>query len=283
MNKQQVLIIEDDRDTAVFFQTVLTFLGFSSEILLSAREALARLAALTPDLVLLDIRLGGEISGEDILYQVRSNPRFDKTRVVIITAYPRLAEPITELADLILLKPVDIEQLKGLLQRLGEDGFRSKHQLFRDPATGLFNQEFFLTRLDLAFERVKRRPEYLFALIVYEYEVDPGMEAELEAEGSLAVLREIGARFTAHIRPTDAAARLAGWQFVALYEDLNGPADLQTIIDRLSEVLTRPFAVGKKEVRLKLRLGSAAYDPVWETPAGMLHAARETCTVTAGD
>jgi CheY-like chemotaxis protein len=119
MKTLQVLIIEDDKDTAGFFKTVLELVGLESEIILSAKEALDRLAFSAPDLILLDIRLGIEISGEDILYQIRSNPRFDKTRVVVITAYPRMAEPITELADLILVKPVEINQLKNLMQRLG--------------------------------------------------------------------------------------------------------------------------------------------------------------------
>src|SRR5512135_3619415 len=99
MNILQVLIIEDDRDTAGFFKTVLELVGFECEVIHSAKEALDHLAFNAPDLILLDIRLGIEISGEDILYQIRSNPRFDKTRVVVTTAYPWLAEPITNLAD----------------------------------------------------------------------------------------------------------------------------------------------------------------------------------------
>ncbi len=124
MKTLQVLIIEDDKDTAGFFKTVLSLVGLESEIILSAKEALDRLAFSAPDLILLDIRLGIEISGEDILFQIRSNPRFDKTRVVIITAYPRLAEPITDLADLILVKPVETEQLKNLMQRLRNMDFQ---------------------------------------------------------------------------------------------------------------------------------------------------------------
>ena len=88
MNMLQVLIIEDDKDTAEFFKTVLELVGFECEIILSAKEALSTLSVCAPDLILLDIRLGVEISGEDILYQIRSNPRFDKTRVVIITGLP---------------------------------------------------------------------------------------------------------------------------------------------------------------------------------------------------
>ncbi len=110
MDHLQVLIIEDDKDTAHFFSMVLSLVGFECEIVHSAKQGLSRLAATQPDMILLDMRLGVEIGGEDILYQIRSNPRLDQTRVIVITAYPSMAEPITNLADLILLKPVDVDQ-----------------------------------------------------------------------------------------------------------------------------------------------------------------------------
>src|SRR5512140_549664 len=125
METLKVLIIEDDKSTADFFKTVLKLVGLESEIILSAKEALDHLAFSAPDLILLDIRLGIEISGEDILYQIRSNPRFDKTRVVVTTAYPWLAEPITNLADLVLVKPVGVDQLRSLMQRLGSLNYKS--------------------------------------------------------------------------------------------------------------------------------------------------------------
>ena len=43
-DQPHVLIIEDDRDAAGFFKAVLNLVGFDCEIILSAREALARLA-----------------------------------------------------------------------------------------------------------------------------------------------------------------------------------------------------------------------------------------------
>ena len=136
----QVLIIEDDKDTAGFFKTVLELVGFECEIILSAKEALSTLAVSAPDLILLDIRLGVEISGEDILYQIRSNPRFDKTRVVIITGYPRLADGLAErsggidafVADLV--EPAKTTALEKLgegeqAQRIAMGWLRQKFQV----------------------------------------------------------------------------------------------------------------------------------------------------------
>ena len=120
MEKLQVLIIDDDREIAEFFSTVLTLEDMSCDIVLSAKDALKHLAASVPDLVLLDMRLGQEIGGEDILYQIRSNPRYDHTRVVVITAYPAIAEMVTNVADMILIKPVEWAKWKCKTDNCGQ-------------------------------------------------------------------------------------------------------------------------------------------------------------------
>lgn len=268
----RVLIIDDDRDTAVFFKTVLELVGFECEVILTAKDALDRLAVGPPDLILLDIRLGGEISGEDLLYQIRSNPRFDKTRVVIITAYPMLAEPITNLADLILVKPVAVDQLNVLMQRMGKIESVSKYHLYRDPVTQLFNEDFFLTRLELALERAKRRPDFHFAVIVIESQ----LETELQPEVVVSILNEIASRLNKFVRPTDAVARLTGWKFVTLHEDLVEPADIQGILKRLDEKLSSPFETNAGTVPVKFNLVAVGQDPRFQKPSDILDSAQKT-------
>jgi PleD family two-component response regulator len=249
--------------------------GFECEVILTAKEALDRLAVSAPDLVLLDIRLGVEISGEDILYQIRSNPRFDNTRVVVTTAYPRLAEPITELADLVLIKPVEIDQLKNLMQRLGGIEYKAKLQLHRDPVTDLFTEEFLLTRLELAFERAKRRSDFHFAVIAIEFRLDSQQEAQLKPEDILEILREIASRLKKFVRPIDAVARLSGWKFATLHEDLKEPGDIQFIVKRLSEKLSRPYDTGSGSFDVKFKLESVVHDPLLRQPVDILKAAQK--------
>ena len=272
MNMHQVLIIEDDRDTAEFFKTVLELVGFDCEIILSGKEALNTLSVCAPDLILLDIRLGVEISGEDILYQIRSNPRFDKTRVVVITAYPRLAEPITNLADLVLVKPIEIDQLKNLMKRLGSLDFKSKFQLYRDPVTDLFNEEFFLTRLELALERAKRKPTFHFGVIAIYVRLENQAEAA-GPDATLEILREIAGRLKKFIRPTDAVARLAGWKFITLHEDLNDPEEIRIIVKRLTEKLSLPYEVAGKTYGVNFDIIPVLHGPQYRQPVDVLNAA----------
>jgi diguanylate cyclase (GGDEF)-like protein len=274
MNALDVLIIEDDKSTADFFKTVLELAGLESEIILSAKEALDRLSSTAPDLILLDIRLGLEISGEDILYQIRSNPRFDKTRVVVITAYPRLAEPITDLADLILVKPVETEQLKNLMDRLRKLDFRSKFQSCRDPITELFNEEFFLARLELAFQRTKRRQDFHFAIIAIDFNMNPLQEAHISPDAILDILREIALRLRSYIRPTDAAARLSGWKFATLHEDLKGTEAIQVILKRLQDKLSVPFKTCDGTFQVTFSMEPIEYNPGYQKALDILTAAQ---------
>lgn len=275
MNELHVLIIEDNKDTAYFFKTVLELIGFECEVILSAKEALARLAVSAPDVILLDIRLGIEISGEDILYQIRSNQRFDKTRVVVVTAYTWLAEPIMDLADLVLIKPVEVDQLKDMMQRLVTMDYKSKFLVYRDPVTELFNEEFFLTRLELAFERAKRRPDFLFAVIAIDLQLTSEQKDQIDPDGMLAILREIAYRLKKFVRPTDAVARLAGWKFATLNEDLGRPEDIQVIAARLNEKLIQPYQVKDRSMTIKINLRPVVHDPIYRQPADILKAAQK--------
>jgi diguanylate cyclase (GGDEF)-like protein len=273
MDKLSALIIEDDRDTAWFFKTVLDLGGFECENVFSAKDAFVKLSASVPDLILLDMRLGLEIGGADILYQIRSNPRFDKTRVIVITAYHKLAEPVTGLADLILYKPVEVDQLKTLASRLGTFDIKPKTFHFRDPVTELFNQEFFITRLELAFERTKRRPEFQFAALVIQFKLFDQGDDQLDPEVHIGLLREVASRLKVQLRAMDTLARSSGSKFLALLEDLKQPEDIKGIIYRLRAALSQLYRVDDETYSLRFIFGAAAYGPDFTGPQEILTAA----------
>jgi len=273
MDKLQVLIIDDDRDIAGFFSTVLSLLGHECETVLSAKEALVRLAGSLPDLILLDLRLGTEIGGDDILYQIRSNPRFDNTRVAVITAYPSIAEMVSNLADLVLIKPVEVEQLKTLMSRMEVYANNPKRSPFRDPITQLFNRDFFNTRLELAFERVRRRPDFLFATVVIQIHLAGQDESQLNPNAWVYILREISERLRRHLRPMDAIAKFTGWRFGTLHEELAKPSDLDAILARLRETLAEPFRYEGNIYGVYASFGTATYDDHFKQPSDILRAA----------
>jgi len=273
LEKLQVLIIDDDKDIASFFSTVLNLIGLECEAVLTAKEAFARLAGSVPDLILLDLRLGPEIGGEDILYQIRSNPRFDNTRVVVITAYPSIASMVNNLADLVLIKPVEIEQLKTLVTRIGSMEINPRRSPFRDPVTQLFNKEFFVTRLELAFERARRRPDFLFAVIVLQLKLQGKDDNQIKPEAWISILRGVADRLRRRLRPMDAIAIFSNQKFATLHEELKSPDDLNIILNRLRDTLSEPFNFEGDIYKLTASFGKVMYDEQFKGPVDFLKAA----------
>jgi GGDEF domain-containing protein len=138
----------------------------------------------------------------------------------------------------------------------------------------LFNEEFFLTRLELAFERAKRRKDFIFAVIAINIRLDPQQEEQVKPDTVLAILREISYRLKKFIRPTDAVARLAGWKFVSLHEDLNEPAEVELIVKRLSEKLSNPYIIKDISFAIKPDLMAVVHETRFRQPVDILNAAK---------
>ena len=85
MAKANVLIVEDDRVVAKDIENSLKNLGFGVTAMVdSGEEALSVIKVRTPDLVLMDIVLKGEMSGIEAAGQIRSQFNIP---VVYLTAY----------------------------------------------------------------------------------------------------------------------------------------------------------------------------------------------------
>ena len=117
MSSQFALVIEDDKDVAIIFAEALRMAGCETEIIRAGDAALARLAAAVPDVVVLDLHLP-RVEGIDILRQIRADARLAETRVIVVTGDPPAAEGLQDLADLVLIKPVGLDQLSNLATRL---------------------------------------------------------------------------------------------------------------------------------------------------------------------
>jgi CheY-like chemotaxis protein len=81
----RILIVEDERLIAVDLQRRLTRLGYAVVALVaSGAEAIQKALALCPDVVLMDIRLQGDMDGVEAAQQIRASTAIP---VVFMTAY----------------------------------------------------------------------------------------------------------------------------------------------------------------------------------------------------
>lgn len=116
MTKPLALIIEDDPQLSEIFTLTLSA-SFETEAITDGTQALERLAEIVPHLIVLDINLPG-VSGAQILHVIRADARLNQIRVILSTASPRQAAELEDKADIVLLKPISISQLRDLAERL---------------------------------------------------------------------------------------------------------------------------------------------------------------------
>ena len=125
MTKPLALIVEDERDVALYFSMALQDAGFETEIASSGDAALRLMADIVPQMVILDLYLP-RMGGAEVLRRIRADERLAETRVIIASADARAAEFLQGMADLILVKPVSLNQLRDLAARLGLSGAKPK-------------------------------------------------------------------------------------------------------------------------------------------------------------
>jgi CheY-like chemotaxis protein len=260
MNTTRGLIVDNNCDMANFMEIVLGLAGVECDTANSPEAALDYLATNEPDLIFLDHNLKSSADVGDLIYRIRSNPRFDKTRLVVITGHPALAQPFHSMADLVLANPVESEHLTRLTSRLMM--MEIKPYEFHDPGTGLSSLKFFHTRLELALARAKRRPEFLFSVQAIELLAQGEGPALSNQEWEQAVGIVVG-RWLAKFRPTNVFGRLGRRQVLGLFEDLKHSRDAQVILDRLTDELALPVELENRSVTLSactaVVLDTAAY------------------------
>lgn len=115
-----VLIIDDNMEMAANLQEILEDEGVRVDVAQDGYEALSKLDQIGFDLVITDIRMPG-MSGIDVLKTVQQ--RWPRLPVIVMTAYSAdatLEEAYTAGALDVLAKPVDIERVIGLVERVTE-------------------------------------------------------------------------------------------------------------------------------------------------------------------
>ena len=111
------LVVDDDVNAASTLSELVANEGFTTSTANSLQEARRQMAIRRPDVVLLDLVLP-DGSGMDLIQDVESRAT---TEIVLITGHPSLDSSIEALrlgaADY-LVKPINIDQLHGILSRV---------------------------------------------------------------------------------------------------------------------------------------------------------------------
>lgn len=123
MSKTRVMIVDDEAEFANTLAERLSLRGYEMHVVTLPAEAMPRLEAIRPDILLLDLRMPG-ISGAEILISARQ--LYPSTKVILMTGHMDLEQTINGLklkSPQYIVKPVDI---KELMERMA--ALRTSHE-----------------------------------------------------------------------------------------------------------------------------------------------------------
>ena len=119
MNEKTVMIIEDEEDAAELFAEMMRISGYHVVKTSKSAPAIEMMTTEKPDVILLDIMMP-EISGLDILRQMRRDPALANIPVIVVTAKGMPADIKNGMeagASTYLTKPVGFLDLKEAVAR----------------------------------------------------------------------------------------------------------------------------------------------------------------------
>ena len=119
-SKKLVVMADDDVEIRMILNRTVRALDCDVMQAEDGEQALELIIENQPDLVILDVMMPN-ISGWEVCKYIRSNPRLEKTPVVMLTAIGKTVNEMTSPlygADVYLDKPFDIDEVEAVVSRL---------------------------------------------------------------------------------------------------------------------------------------------------------------------
>ena len=264
-----VLIASDDETSINRLSCMLDARRYPTEVVHDGREALRLLTGGHPPFIaLLDAALP-ELSGFDILSEMRRLPDRHPTWTMLLSDHVRPEEVRMAAdagADDVLLKPVDetelhirlrvAERIQALTSQLTNKAEAVRYHATHDGLTGLWNREALLSLLFQETDRVQRMKTSLTFLLL---DLDNFSQVNLEYgyDDGDRILSELSARFRRFLRSYDLVGRYGEDEFLIALPGrppINGPAMAARI---QQSVLQKPFSLPHGAVTLKASIGVA--------------------------
>ncbi|HEX2569431.1 MAG TPA: diguanylate cyclase [Polyangia bacterium] len=238
----RVLLIEDDSSHAAIVAAVLERRGFEVEIAINGADGIARAAAASPDLILLDVfmpRLDGFSTAEAL----QSDPRLRDIPMVFVSACDDAATRVRGLemgAVDFLCKPFFAPELVARVERSlrqAEVRSRLRAQAHIDDLTGLGNLRYLRERLAQEESRARRYGTPL-AVVMIDLDKFKEINDRFGHAAGDAALTLVGRVLRDETRETDIAARYGGDEFMVVLPHASLTAGVR-FAERVAERIRR--------------------------------------------
>jgi diguanylate cyclase (GGDEF)-like protein len=287
--KATVLVLEDDTASAQMLDALLADAGYAVVTVERGREAMDLLSQRPFDIALFDVNIP-DFSGIEVLRELREH-RLDLP-VIFLSGETSIEYAIDALrfrAFDFVSKPFDPAQLLQLVERalserklevarvshvteMEAELYRLQHQAFHDPLTGLPNRALLNDRLTQAIAQAQRTSRRVAVLFLDLDRFKPINDLHGHENGD-RVLKEVARRLSAPLRSADTLARLGGDEFVAVIPQIENPAAIGAIIEKLQAALRAPFSIDGQRVHLGVSVGCAVFPDDGLSPEALLESA----------
>jgi len=123
--KPKLLVVDDEIEQCTFIKNYFSRRNFLVFTAATGEGALTIIKENKPDLVLLDMKLEGNMDGKDVLQILRQTDK--ETKVALVTGDILSEHEIQEIADLgiveFLNKPVDMQTLEGIIKKVLQENY----------------------------------------------------------------------------------------------------------------------------------------------------------------
>ena len=267
---RKILVVDDDPQSLRIVTKALEFEGYQVDQASNGVEAIDKMKAGDPHLVLLDVSMPG-LDGLDTLRLLRARNQY--VSCVFLSGRSSTEDVIRGLdagADDYICKPFDTLELlarvrsqlriKDLNDRLHAANTKLKELVDIDDLTGLFNMRSLYKKLDFEIERALR---YQRSVCVIMMDMDHFKNVNDQHDhlfGSF-VLSQVGKMIMSNIRKVDFAARYGGDEFLIVLTEIDQEgADI--FCDRLRQRVERHlFENEGQKMRLTASIGFALVCP----------------------
>lgn len=128
-----------------------------------------------------------------------------------------------------------------------------------DTLTGLANRIFFENRLDIALQKVNRVGNIL-SIMFLDLDKFKQINDTLGHAAGDKLLIEVSQRLRMSLRPYDIAARFGGDEFAILFEDIFTYEQSKITVQKILEMLRKPFHLANNELFIQVSIGVANYE-----------------------
>ncbi|WP_395408222.1 diguanylate cyclase domain-containing protein [Pseudoduganella sp. UC29_106] len=142
-------------------------------------------------------------------------------------------------------------------------------QARRDPLTGIANRRQFEEALDQAIERVRRQDSQMALAYLDIDDFKTINDTQGHGAGD-EVLKEFALRLANSIRATDMVARLAGDEFVIIFENIRQPEEVTVLAEKIVSAIAPDFRFNGKTLHVTTSFGVALYQGGGETSGGLI-------------